>query len=110
MIENILIISVIITTLTSVIAIWFLIKALSRIDNLEQQLTLSEENNLLLNNWLVDFRTLIFNVYKKLKSVDERGIFEKDDDVGFAFSELLEIIKECNRRISDDDNSNEEKN
>jgi len=109
MMENLLVISLILTTLISTISIVFLFKALSKIDNLEQQLTLSEENNFLLNNWVTDFRTLILNVYKKLKSVDDRGIFEKDDDVGFLFSELLAIIDECNKRISDDD-SNEEKN
>lgn len=110
MMENLLVISLILTTLISTISIVFLFKALSKIDNLEQQLRLSEENNFLLNNWVNDFRTLILNVYKKLKSVDDRGIFEKDDDVGFLFSELLAIIDECNKRISDDDDSNEEKN
>lgn len=110
MMENLLVISLILTTLISTISIVFLFKALSKIDNLEQQLRLSEENNFLLNNWVNDFRTLILNVYKKLKSVDDRGIFEKDDDVGFLFSELLAIINECNKRISDDDDSNEEKN
>jgi hypothetical protein len=50
-----------------------------------------------LESWLVDFKGLVNNVYKKLKDVDNRGIFEKDDDVGFVFSEivkLIELIKE----------------
>ena len=32
----------------------------------------------------------------KLKEVDKRGIFEKDDDVGIIFSSILEIQKILN--------------
>lgn len=52
--------------------------------------------------WLVDFKGLVNNVYKKLKDVDNRGIFEKDDDVGFMFSDIVNIIKITNERINDD--------
>lgn len=55
-----------------------------------------------LETWLVDFKKSIDNVYKKLKSVDERGIFEKDDDVGFLFTDIVNIIKITNQRINDD--------
>lgn len=58
-----------------------------------------------LENWLVDFKKSIDNVYKKLKSVDERGIFEKDDDVGFLFTDIVNIIKITNQRINDDSSS-----
>lgn len=58
-----------------------------------------------LENWLIDFKKLIDNVYKKLKSVDERGIFEKDDDVGFLFTDIVNIIKITNKRINDESNS-----
>lgn len=60
----------------------------------------------LLETWIVDFRTSINNVYKKLKEVDNRGIFEKDDDVGFLFNDINNIIKITNQRINDEsDNS-----
>jgi len=62
--------------------------------------------------WLVDFKGLVNNVYKKLKDIDNRGIFEKDDDVGFLFQEMVTIVEECNKRITDNDDnlSNEEQN
>ena len=56
----------------------------------------------ILESWLVDFKGLVNNVYKKLKDVDNRGIFEKDDDVGFMFSDIVNIIKITNERINDD--------
>ena len=55
-----------------------------------------------LESWLIDFKKSIDNVYKKLKSVDERGIFEKDDDVGFLFTDIVNIIKITNKRINDE--------
>lgn len=58
-----------------------------------------------LETWLVDFKKSIDNVYKKLKIVDERGIFEKDDDVGFLFTDIYNIIKITNQRINDDSSS-----
>ena len=56
--------------------------------------------------WLVDFKGLVNNVYKKLKDIDNRGIFEKDDDVGFMFSDIVNIIKITNERVNDDDSDN----
>jgi hypothetical protein len=59
----------------------------------------------ILEEWLVEFKLLIDNSYKKLKNIDERGMFEKDDDVGVVFKNILEIIDLTNKRIqiNDDD-------
>ena len=64
-----------------------------------------DETNTELQTWVTDFRKLVNNVYKKLKFVDERGIFEKDDDVGVIFKNIIEIIDLTNKRIqiNDDD-------
>ena len=60
----------------------------------------------ILESWLVDFKGLVNNVYKKLKDVDNRGIFEKDDDVGFLFTDIHNIIKITKQRVNDEsDNS-----
>jgi len=57
-----------------------------------------------LESWLLNFKLLVKNTYNKLKFVDERGIFVKDDDVGFLFTDLLNIIELTNKRIQTDDN------
>ena len=59
----------------------------------------------ILEEWLVEFKLLINNTYKKLKDIDERGMFEKDDDVGIVFKNIIEIIDLTNKRIqiNDDD-------
>lgn len=57
-----------------------------------------------LESWLLEFKLLVKNTYNKLKFVDERDIFVKDDDVGFLFTDLLNIIELTNKRIQIDDN------
>lgn len=81
-------------------------KAFNTIDSLEENIVKIDNSNSELQQWMLDFRKLMNNVYKKLKSVDERGIFEKDDDVGFLFQDMLNIIAECNKRINDNDDNN----
>lgn len=57
----------------------------------------------ILEEWLIDFKQLVNNTYKKLKNIDERGMFEKDDEVGVIFKNILDIIELTNRRIQIDD-------
>ena len=49
--------------------------------------------------WLEFFRGEVDEVYKRMKAVDDRNLFEKDDDVGFVFTELVRISKEFSERI-----------
>lgn len=49
--------------------------------------------------WLDYFRTEVDEVYQRMKIVDEKNLFEKDDDVGFVFAELVRISKEFSERI-----------
>jgi len=50
----------------------------------------------ILEDWIINFKKSVENTFNKLKDVDNRGIFEKDDDVGFLFSDLKQII-ECRK-------------
>lgn len=70
-----------------------------------------------LEDWIVEFKNLINETYKKLKVIDDRDIFEKDDDVGIVFNEIKNIIELTNIRVqskSDDEinksRNNDEKN
>ena len=49
--------------------------------------------------WVNDVRNSISSTYDKMKRVDEKNLFFKDDDVGFVFSELLKLLKQLNDRI-----------
>lgn len=74
----------------------FLYKALSA------QLKRISQYELLIDDyykWVLDIRTSLNSTYIKMKNVDDKSIFYKDDDVGFAFQELLQLIKSVNDRI-----------
>lgn len=43
--------------------------------------------------WMAYFRTEVDDVYTRMKEVDDRNLFEKDDDVGFVFQNLFAFQK-----------------
>lgn len=49
-------------------------------------------------SWIVEFRDDINEVYRRMKIIDDRQIFEKDDEVGFIFTQLYLIIQKLNQR------------
>jgi hypothetical protein len=49
--------------------------------------------------WMEFFRSEVDEVYQRMKAVDDRNLFDKDDDVGFVFTELVRISKEFSERI-----------
>lgn len=81
---------ILLSTITNIFLLICLKKAFNQIDTLE--------------SWLVEFKYLINQTYNKLKFVDDKGIFVKDDDVGFIFNEILQIIDITNKRIQTNDN------
>lgn len=50
-------------------------------------------------NWIIEFNTNVQDTYHELKEVDNRQIFQRDDDVGFAFSQILSIIEKLKDKI-----------
>ncbi len=66
-------------------------------------LYLALRNNLIkiqkYEEWVLSVLDELQKTYLRLKEVDDRQIFEKDDDVGFTFSSILNIIDELNKKI-----------
>lgn len=52
--------------------------------------------------WVLNYRELVEKTYVSLKKIDERQMFEKDDDVGFVFTSILSIITDLNEKIYDE--------
>lgn len=50
-------------------------------------------------DWVSYFKIEVQKVYIRLKQTDEKNLFEKDDDVGWLWSEILRIVDEFNKRI-----------
>lgn len=66
---------------------------LKKIDKLEKELDNYDE-------YVVRFQDELKNTYIHLKEIDDRNLFEKDDDVGSTFSEILRIVKELDDKIN----------
>jgi len=53
----------------------------------------------ILEKWILEFRNDVDVTHRKLKEVDDKQMFQKDDDVGFVFSEIIKLIEKLNKRI-----------
>lgn len=51
------------------------------------------------SNWITKYRTRIEEVYTAIKVIDDKQIFEKDDEVGVVFSEIKKTIREFDEEI-----------
>ena len=61
------------------------------------------EENELLKYWITDFKKDVELTYLEIKELDDRHIFEKDDEVGVIFQELLELINKLKDRTQSED-------
>lgn len=57
--------------------------------------------NIIYEKWTIDTRNKFEDVYAKIKDVDQREIFETDDEVGVAFQQIKNIIKDFKQREID---------
>lgn len=60
------------------------------------------EDNELMRDWITDFKVDVNDTYDEIKNLDNQNIFEKDDEVGVVFQELLEIISKLKERTQDE--------
>ena len=58
----------------------------------------SEKKLDIYEQWVVEYQNMLRDTYIKLKNVDDRNLFEKDDDVGFVFQSILQIVDEIDKR------------
>lgn len=49
--------------------------------------------------WIIDIESAINITYNKLKLIDDKQMFEKDDDVGFVFSNIVKLIEKLKSQL-----------
>ena len=64
----------------------------------ERQMALNE----LYVNWISEWRSLVFKTYTHMKLLDEKQMFEKDDEVGVVFRDIKLLIKSLNDRTQEE--------
>lgn len=53
------------------------------------------------DEWINSVRNVVKSTYVRMKKLDEKDIFFKDDEVGVVFSELLNLLKRLNDKIQE---------
>jgi hypothetical protein len=51
-------------------------------------------------NWSVILRAQVEKLQQDVSEVDTRGLFENDDDVGFIFSEISDLIENLDHGVN----------
>lgn len=71
-------------------------------------LTIAQNKIDIYEEWILEFKNDVNGVYRQLKNIDDKNLFEKDDDVGVIFSEISALIDKLNTRIKTDVNTKKE--
>lgn len=48
--------------------------------------------------WILEFQKNVKDTFRQLRHIDEREIFERDDEVGFVFSNIVSIIDDLKEK------------
>ena len=70
-----------------------------KLEESEDYVTDLEDSNLNYYTWFNNFKTKIGNSQSKIKQVDRLGSFESDDETGFIFKTLKEVINDLNKEF-----------
>ena len=70
----------IVTFIIDVYVVWNLVKKIERLED-----------------WVENYTEKIHIAYSEMKLLDDRGIFEADDEVGDVFSKLKDVTEQLNK-------------
>jgi len=59
----------------------------------------------LYERWILEFSEDVLSTYQNIKEIDKKQMFEKDDEVGSIFQQILELIERLNIRTQGMDDS-----
>lgn len=63
--------------------------------------------NRIYEDWVVRFSKRAEDTYNYMKYLDEKQIFETDDEVGIAFREIRDLTEELKSKLGNDDDEEE---
>ena len=87
---------IVITTISIAFGISFLINLnqMRKQEQLEDYINDLEESNLKYYELFGSLRSRLGDSYSRMKAIDRLGSFESDDETGYIFKELKDIIKQ----------------
>lgn len=86
--------------LTFIFVLGFLIIVLLIIiGGLIKALSIQIKKNDIYTQWIVELQNKVESVYRTMIILDEKQIFVKDDEVGFIFQQLVDLISSLNEKV-----------
>ena len=58
--------------------------------------------NEIYESWISEFRNEVFKVWAHMKFLDDKQMFEKDDEVGVVFQDMKMLIKSLNDKTEEE--------
>ena len=92
--EIVIIILIILLILILVAAVYYIRKMILLAERYQEISIAIDKENVELWQFFIRLRDEIRGIHLEMRSIDNRGIFEKDDHGGFVFSKLLELSEE----------------
>jgi Na+-transporting NADH:ubiquinone oxidoreductase subunit NqrF len=63
---------------------------------LTKALIIQIKKNEIYETWIAETQNRVDATYEVMKSLDDRGMFSKDDDVGEAFDKMVQVVTYLN--------------
>ena len=90
-------ITIIILSVVLAVSIYVNINQIRNNERQEDYINDLENSNTEQYNFIQQFKTRIGETNSRIRQVDKIGSFESDDETGFIFKELQEILEDLNR-------------
>lgn len=90
------------------VCLFVIVISFRRIENYEKIIQGLDEENFKILEFISSINQKLFSNYENLKEVDRRGSFEADDEVGFVFVTIKEMVQETFLFVNEFMNSLEE--
>ena len=88
----------ILSTLT-LLGVFIIYNLLRKVETLETYVEELETSNQSYDEFYTELRTRVNSMNSHLKNIDRLGSFQSDDETGYVFKELRQIIEDLNNGI-----------
>jgi hypothetical protein len=95
-----MLITIIILSVLLIICIFAIVNLTKNLESAEDLLENSEVSEIYYRDIVDNIREQVLRTQVRMKEIDIRGSFEADDEVGYTFKALQEIIDELNAEVN----------
>ena len=93
---EILLVVICVVTLTSIYVNYTQLRRQERLEEYIQEL---EDSNVNLYDFFKQLKARMSESNSRIRSIDRLGAFESDDQIGFIFKEIQDLVEELNRNF-----------